>query len=197
MGARLSLYTGEKMSNIVAIIPARKGSKRLPNKNIRCFNGVPLLDVTVDQALESGVFSQVYITTDIDEYTTWKGVITRPPCLADDRATTNDVVLHALWSMPSLPDAFVVLQPTSPLRRPEDYRGIVSALTVSGHIISYAPERNGAFYAMTTQAFMFGRDLKDPLHYKYFMPSWTQKYIDTFDDFIECERLYKLNMGEK
>lgn len=183
--------------NIIAIIPARKGSKRLPNKNIRCFNGVPLIDVTIDQALESGVFKTVYLTTDIPEYTKLpSGVIVRPSCLCDDKASTNDVVLHALWSLPQLPDAFMVLQPTSPLRRPEDYKKVAQMLEQYWHIISYAPERNGAFYAMTTEAFMFHRDLKDPMHIKYFMPSWTQKYIDTEEEFIECERLYKLNMGE-
>lgn len=200
MGARLFIHTGEEMK-IVAIIPARKGSKRLPNKNLRCFNGIPLIEVTINQALESGIFSDIYITTDIDEYVGKQGVITRPECLANDTATSEDVVLHALWSMPILPDAFVLLQPTSPLRSPEDFKEIARMIQnihprLAQAGVSYSSRnpknRNGAFYAMKTDFFMNNRMLKNESYYpEYFMPSWTGKYIDCETDFIECERLYR------
>ena len=51
----------------IAIIPARSGSKRIPNKNIRNFHGVPIVSYPIITAIESGLFSQVYVSTDSSE----------------------------------------------------------------------------------------------------------------------------------
>lgn len=55
------------MSNL-AIIPARSGSKGVPNKNIRLLNGKPLMAYTIEAALESAVFDEVMVSTDSEEY---------------------------------------------------------------------------------------------------------------------------------
>ena len=87
---------------IVAIIPARGGSKRIPRKNIRPFAGKPIIAYSIDAARQSGLFDRIIVSTDDEEI----GVIAReygaetpffrPPELANDHAGTNEVVAHAL-----------------------------------------------------------------------------------------------------
>ena len=85
---------------MIALIPARGGSKRIPNKNIRLFHGKPLLWYAVDAAGNSGIFDKVAVSTD-SEVIAWVSqgcgaeVLWRPKELADDHATTAAVVLHA------------------------------------------------------------------------------------------------------
>ena len=55
-------------SRIVGLIPARVGSKRVPNKNVLQLQGHPLLAYTISAALDSGVFEKVIVSTDSDEY---------------------------------------------------------------------------------------------------------------------------------
>jgi N-acylneuraminate cytidylyltransferase len=89
------------MNNSVAIIPARGGSKRIPRKNIRPFAGVPAIQRTIKIAQDSGLFSEIIVTTDdaeIAELSSISGanIIDRPSQLSDDRTTTVPVVAHAL-----------------------------------------------------------------------------------------------------
>jgi N-acylneuraminate cytidylyltransferase len=89
------------MASSVAIIPARGGSKRIPRKNIRPFVGVPAIQRTIKIAKESGLFSEILVTTDdteIAELSSKSGakVIERPPQLADDNTATVPVIAHAL-----------------------------------------------------------------------------------------------------
>jgi pseudaminic acid cytidylyltransferase len=91
------------MINSVAIIPARGGSKRIPRKNIRPFAGVPAIQRTIKIAQDSGLFSEIIVTTDdseIAELSSISGasIINRPSQLSDDRTTTVPVVAHALES---------------------------------------------------------------------------------------------------
>ena len=112
------------MSNkrkIIAVIPARGGSKRLPGKNTKLFCGKPLISWTIEAAKKSKYLDEILITSDdssILEIANKYGVsfIDRPKSLAIDTANTSDVLLHAL-SMQNLEFDFVILlQPTSPLR---------------------------------------------------------------------------------
>ncbi|HSW11251.1 MAG TPA: pseudaminic acid cytidylyltransferase [Solimonas sp.] len=86
----------------VAIIPARGGSKRIPRKNIREFCGLPMIAHSIAAAAASGCFDRVIVSTDDEEIA---GVarrhgaevpFLRPAALADDYATTMDVMVHAL-----------------------------------------------------------------------------------------------------
>lgn len=117
-----------KSKKLLAIIPARGGSKRLPKKNVLPFAGRPLISWTIDAALSSLCFDSIVVSSD-DEPTLSiarrHGVLAlrRPTALATDHATTLDVVLHTLDSVSSNAgefDAVVVLQPTSPLRTADD-----------------------------------------------------------------------------
>ncbi len=86
----------------LAIIPARGGSKRIPRKNIKDFNGKPIIAYSIEAALNSGCFDQVIVSTDdfeIAEVARQYGAqvpFVRPSNIADDYATTADVILHAV-----------------------------------------------------------------------------------------------------
>lgn len=107
---------------IIAIIPARGGSKRLPRKNVLPLNGKPLIAWSIDAALESKYVDKVIVSTDCHEIakiSTEYGAsvpFMRPESIAGDTATTNSVILHALEQYSNEYDIAVILQPTSPLR---------------------------------------------------------------------------------
>jgi pseudaminic acid cytidylyltransferase len=86
----------------IAVIPARGGSKRIPRKNIRNFQGKPIIAYSIEAALSSGLFDEVIVSTEDDEI----GAVAanygasvpflRPAALADDYTGTNAVVKHAI-----------------------------------------------------------------------------------------------------
>ena len=115
-----------KLKNIVAIIPARAGSKGLKNKNIIDLCGKPLMAYSIEAALKAEVFSRVIVSTDSERYAEDYGaeVMMRDEELASDTATTYMVVENILKKMGDI-DYFVLLQPTSPLRNEEHIREAV------------------------------------------------------------------------
>lgn len=117
--------------SIIAIIPARGGSKRVPRKNIRLFCGKPMIAWSIEAALASKVFDRVIISTDDDEIAAvakqyGAGVpFRRPPELADDFATTDAVFNHALHALAEARrdiEFACCLYATAPFVRPEDLR---------------------------------------------------------------------------
>ncbi len=122
---------------IIAIIPARSGSKGLPDKNIRLLNGKPLMAYSIIQAREAGVIDEVFLSTDSKEYADIaiqygaNVPFLRSDELASDSASTWDCVKEALSRYQALGknyDIFVVLQPTSPLRTAEDILGALNQM---------------------------------------------------------------------
>lgn len=115
------------MTERLALIPARGGSKRLPGKNTRMMAGRPMIAWTVDAALEAKTFDRIVVSTDdeaIAEAARDAGAeapFLRPASLADDAASSVDVALHAFEEL-GTPDILVLLQPTSPLREPDDIK---------------------------------------------------------------------------
>lgn len=116
------------MKNI-AIIPARSGSKGLPNKNIKELNGHPLLYYSIKAAQESRLFSEIMVSTDSEVYAEIaKSCGANVPFLrsidnSNDGASSWDVVREVLANYNSLGLAFntvCLLQPTSPLRESKD-----------------------------------------------------------------------------
>ncbi|MEZ8470165.1 cytidylyltransferase domain-containing protein [Vibrio splendidus] len=107
---------------VVALIPARGGSKRLPNKNILKLMGKPLINWSIEAALECRYVDQVIVSTDSETIqTTAKhcGAYVpelRPDELSSDTATTEDVILYTLENHAIDADILILLQPTSPLR---------------------------------------------------------------------------------
>lgn len=86
----------------IAIIPARGGSKRIPRKNIKAFHGKPMIAYSIEAAQKSGCFDRIIVSTDDQEIadTAFKyGAevpFLRPADIADDYATTMDVMVHAI-----------------------------------------------------------------------------------------------------
>lgn len=117
------------MTNVLGIITARGGSKRIPRKNLRPLLGKPLVEHTIKAALDSKLLTRVILSTDDDEIMKVGrecGVevpFRRPPELAGDTTPTVDVIIHAVEFMEKqgfFPDIIVILEPTSPLRQAED-----------------------------------------------------------------------------
>ncbi len=109
----------------LGIIPARSGSKGLPNKNIKLLKGKPLLAWTIEEALSSKYLEQVIVSTDSSEIAqiaiNYGALVPflRPKNLATDESPTVDTVLDLIKKLPNY-DYVVLLQPTSPLRTVED-----------------------------------------------------------------------------
>jgi CMP-N,N'-diacetyllegionaminic acid synthase len=110
---------------ILAIIPARGGSKGVPGKNIKLLNGKPLLGYTAEIALQSQYLMEVVVSTEdeqIREVAKSLGIkvpFIRPMALAQDNTPTIDVIIHALeWykNQTIFFDAVCLLQVTSPFR---------------------------------------------------------------------------------
>ena len=109
------------MKNMVAIIPARGGSKGLPRKNLRELGGLPLIAWTIKAAKECPLIDSVIVTSDDPEILSVSAqhgadeLIKRPAKLATDDAITADCVRHVFSEIPKSHN-FALLQPTSPLR---------------------------------------------------------------------------------
>lgn len=114
--------------NLIAIIPARGGSKRLPGKNVRPFFGHPMLAYSVSAALNSGLFAEVIVSSDdaaVGRIAEWYGAafMLRPAELASDSAQLVDVARHVLEVLRSggiEPEAICQCMPNCPLVRSVD-----------------------------------------------------------------------------
>lgn len=126
---------------IVGLVPARGGSKGIPRKNIRLLCGRPLLHYTSDAALACRSLSRVLLSTEDDEVAAigraggLEVPFLRPTELANDCTPMLPVILHAVAWLETHGeqfDAICLLQPTNPLRRPEDIDGCVDLLVRDG-----------------------------------------------------------------
>jgi len=122
---------------VLGLVPARGGSKGVPGKNVRPLNGHTLLEYTARAARDSGVIDRLMLSTDAPDIADagrragLEVPFMRPAALAADDTPMLPVIQHALgetakhgWS----PDVIVLLQPTSPLRRPDHIRDAVTML---------------------------------------------------------------------
>jgi N-acylneuraminate cytidylyltransferase len=112
----------------LAIIPARGGSKRIPRKNIKDFNGKPMIGWSIEAALESCSFDDVWVSTDDTEIAVVaekfgaKVPFIRPAELADDHTGTSAVVRHAIrWAQQQQlkPEFVACIYATAPLLQPQ------------------------------------------------------------------------------
>lgn len=115
--------------NIVALIPARGGSKGIPKKNLKKTAGLPLVAWTIKQAKASKLISYIFVSTDNNEIAKVSlrygaSVVKRPKNLASDIATSEDVLSHAINYIERQRkikiDLVVFLQATSPVREKGD-----------------------------------------------------------------------------
>ena len=110
--------------NIIAIIPARSGSKGIPDKNIKLYKGIPLLAHSIKIALDSPYINKVYLSTDSEEYQKIGleygayAMPLRPKEISDDLSADIDAFKHLLTHLneKEKPDIIVHLRPTYPNR---------------------------------------------------------------------------------
>ena len=118
---------------ILGIIPARSGSKGIPQKNIKNFNGKPLISWTIETALQCPLISETIVSTESQEIADIakcygaRVPFMRPSRLAKDSTPGIEPVLHAIQQLPEY-DWVLVLQPTSPLRTTDDICGIINMI---------------------------------------------------------------------
>ncbi|MBW5468696.1 acylneuraminate cytidylyltransferase family protein [Brevibacillus formosus] len=111
--------------SVLAIIPARGGSKGVPRKNIRHLAGKPLIAWTIEEAKKSKYIDRLVVSTEDEEIAevakSWGAEVpfVRPSELAQDDTPGIDPILHAIKVLPDF-DYVILLQPTSPLRIAED-----------------------------------------------------------------------------
>ncbi|WP_130472100.1 cytidylyltransferase domain-containing protein, partial [Candidatus Magnetaquicoccus inordinatus] len=112
--------------SVLAIMPARGGSKGLPGKNCLSMLGKPLLAWTIAAAQECTAIDRLILSSEdatiMATAREWGCEVpfVRPTPLASDTASTIEVLRHALQSLPERYEWLVLLQPTSPLRQAED-----------------------------------------------------------------------------
>ncbi len=112
--------------NVLALVPARSGSKSVINKNLQKISGIPLLEIAIRSAFESNTVADTFVSSDSDEILALAirlgcKPIKRPLDAASDSATANDVVRDFINQLDlfAKPDTVIVyLQPTSPFRKP-------------------------------------------------------------------------------
>jgi CMP-N,N'-diacetyllegionaminic acid synthase len=123
--------------NILALIPARSGSKSIPDKNILSLQGKPLLAWSVEHALACPEINRVVLSTDSELYASIgesfgaEVPFIRPAHLGKDDSTDEEVFFHALTELGKegyVPDLVVHLRPTTPMRRPQDIRAMIQLL---------------------------------------------------------------------
>jgi len=126
-----------KNNKVVAIILARGGSKGIPRKNVLEFCGHPLVAWSVMQAKNTPEIDEVYISSDSDEIleiaqSYGAQVIKRPDEYATDTAKSEEAILHALEVIGSGQEILIMLEPTAPLRKPNDLSRAVNMFRDKG-----------------------------------------------------------------
>lgn len=138
---------------MIALIPARGGSKGLPGKNTKLLFGKPLIAYAIESALNSKYITQVYVSTDSEEIAEIakkygaKVPFLRPSYLASDEALAVDTYLFMLdkWQESGENvDSFIILQPTSPLRTSKNIDEAIELFQSknASSVISYTEENH-------------------------------------------------------
>ena len=132
-----------KGGGAIAIIPARSGSKRIIDKNIRVLNGSPLLAYSVNAAHKSGLFERVILATDSARYadigSSYGAEVPslRPPAISGDKSPDIEWISWAIseWGLQTY-TTLTILRPTSPLRTSEDIRSCHEILSKNSKLDS-------------------------------------------------------------
>lgn len=141
---------------VLGLISARGGSKGLPGKNIYPVCGLPLIAWTILAARKARLIDRLILSSDdqaiidVAKYYGCEVPFSRPENLATDEATSVDVAVHALETLPEKYDLLVLLQPTSPLRTAEDIDGAVQLLldTQAPSVVSVAISNKSPYWML-------------------------------------------------
>jgi len=223
----------------IAIIPARGGSKRIPRKNIKEFNGKPLIAYSIDAALKSELFNRVVVSTDDNEIAdiamSYKAEVPfiRPEELSDDYTGTIPVIKHAIEWFESQGEIFSqvcciyatapFIQSNSLIEAYEQLNITKSDYCFSVTSFAYPIQRAvkvndsnrlkmfypkyfnkrsqdledsfhdaGQFYWGNSESFVREKALFTEISTPYILPRHLVQDIDTVEDFIRAELMYKL-----
>lgn len=161
---------------VIAIIPARGGSKGIPKKNLHKVGGKPLIAWSIEAAINSTSIDKIVVTTDSQEILEFSNQyqrvtgLERPQDLAQDLSPTEPVVRHVLDTLKDKEeyDYLVLLQPTSPLRTSEDIENalevvknseatsLISVVKPNHHPLkSFVKDENGYLKGLVNNQFPF------------------------------------------
>lgn len=186
-----------KKKNFLAIIPARLGSKRLKNKNIRIFKGKPLFAWSLIIAKKSKFIDDIFLSTESKKiyllgkkYARYPNYL-RPNYLSLDSCHPNNVILHVLKFIKKKYDYFIYLQPTSPLRTVSDVNSAIRKIIKkkSNSLVSVtnnSKKPNGAIYISKPEFFLKSKKFKVKGMVYYKMPKKRSIDIDYLEDFEEA-----------
>lgn len=188
------------MNSICAIIPARAGSRRLPNKNVLTLGGIPLLEWSVRFASQIEDVDKVVLVTDIfglelqTEADELVSLVSRPPEVSSDAASSESVVLYLMRQGIIDSPNLLLLQPTSPFRSFDTAWRVISG-GLSHRSLSYTVEAgsgkpNGNLYFCSSNWIAAGKKFSSSFGTK--VPSfhdWENLDIDYESDFKLAEEL--------
>jgi YrbI family 3-deoxy-D-manno-octulosonate 8-phosphate phosphatase len=136
--------------SVVAVIPARGGSKGLPGKNLRRVAGRSLVARVVDAARAASRIDRVFVSTDdaaiaVEALSAGAEVIDRPAAIAGDTASSESAVLHALAQLDFEPEVVAFVQATSPFIDPGDLDAAVQRVLGAREDVVFAAAETHAF----------------------------------------------------
>lgn len=190
-----------------AVIPARGGSKRIPNKNKKIFNGKPMIQWTIEAALSSKAVDYVIVSSDDDQILEIAAqfdqviAIKRPDELATDTASINDAIRHALTEVEHLEiKNLMLLQPPCPLKKTEDIDNAMALFQQEKYasVVSVTEVEHPTDYAMLLDQEQsldeFYEHLKEiPNRSQEFRKEYRLNgviYITTVDNFMQHNTLF-------
>lgn len=175
---------------ILAVIPARGGSKSIPAKNIRIVAGKPLLAHSIDAARSTAAITRVVVSTDDPEIGRvareyGAGVVWRPPEISGDAASSEAALLHVLTRLRDeegyTPNLVVFLQATSPLRHPDDIQNAIEILRNE--------DADSLFSGCTAHGFIWRRQGRDLVSFTYDYRARPRRQ-DAPEDVVENGSIY-------
>ena len=144
---------------VLAVIPARGGSKGLPGKNIKLLNKKPLIGWSIESAKQSKLIDKTIVSSDDNEIINIakqfgaETPFVRPDNLASDTSTTKDVLIHALTHLSSKGETYdylVLLQPTTPFRKDGDINNMIKLAKESNAdmVVSVKETASNPYYVL-------------------------------------------------
>ena len=127
------------MKNIIAIIPARSGSKGIKDKNLKLLGGKPLIGLAVQHCLKSKLFSKTFLSTDSEKYAKIAkkfgpvDVILRPKKISTSTSTDYQMIYHAINNISTNYEFIAHIRPTSPMRKINQLKKAIKIFTKSNY----------------------------------------------------------------
>lgn len=187
----------------IAIIPARGGSRRIPRKNIRPFFGEPIIAYSIRTAISSGLFDDVYVSTDDDEIAEVAAryqatPLMRAPGMERDEIGTQEVIqseVAKLSRIYHMLESVCCIYPTAPMLTHQDlldgYRAMKKRVARYAFSVGYPPLRDaGCYYWGVAGSFLKGDPLVSPETVLVPLPAERVCDINTEDDWSRAETMY-------